>query len=81
MKQKEKFREDSQNPLALAGGTSIPIISIITAIVSVRNAVDSYREYRRVRELFLQEREEKTFEKMNDDIEKYGFVTEKGKWS
>lgn len=56
------------------------IISIITAIISVRNAVDSYREYRRVRELFLQEREEKTFEKMNDDIEKYGFVTEKGKW-
>ena len=57
-----------------------PIISIITAIISVRNAVDSYREYRRVRELFLQEREEKTLKKMNVDIEKYGFVTEKGKW-
>jgi uncharacterized membrane protein len=57
-----------------------PIISIITAIISVRNAVDSYREYRRVRELFLQEREEKTLKKMNDDIEKYGFVNKKGEW-
>ena len=57
-----------------------PIISIITAIISVRNAVDSYREYRRVRERFLQEREEKTFKKMSDDIEKYGFVNKKGEW-
>ena len=53
---------------------------MITAIISIRNAVDSYREYRRVRELFLQKKEEKTFKKMNDDIEKYGFINKKGEW-
>ena len=58
-------------------GTSL---SVICAIINVKNAVETHKYYEAKRKELREQIEKETFEKMNKDIEKYGFVLRKGKW-
>ena len=58
----------------------LPIIAIIGAVFSIKNAIDSYHKYRRFKEELLDKIHNNTYQKMNDDIEKHGFVLRKGEW-
>ena len=57
-----------------------PLISIICAVISILNAIDSHRYYKIKKKEFWEQREKETLEKMDYYIKKYGFTPCKGRY-
>ena len=55
-------------------------ISIICAVISILNAIDSHRYYKIKKKEFWEQREKETLEKMDRYIKKYGFTPCKGRY-